>query len=157
MALEIARETDAQAKRGLIEALTARLPLWFGQPESNRHYAGQAEKLEGWTARRDGQGAGLLLVKRHGPASAEIYWLGVDPDHHRSGIGRALVERVERQLEDEGVKYLLVMTLHPDDPYEPYQRTRRFYEALGFAFVLTMDHGEEGVQDNLLACYLKLL
>lgn len=33
------------------------------------------------------------------------------------------------------------MTLHPDDPYEPYQRTRRFYESMGFAFVLSMDNG----------------
>jgi hypothetical protein len=29
-----------------------------------------------------------------------------------------------------------VMTLHPDDPYEPYRRNTRFYEAAGFQCVL---------------------
>ena len=27
-------------------------------------------------------------------------------------------------------------TLHPDDPYEPYRRTREFYQSMGFAYVL---------------------
>ena len=85
MALEVARETDPNLKRRRIEALTARLPQWFGRPESNRHYAEQAEILEGWVARRDGHDVGLLLVRRHAAVSAEIYWLGVEPDHHRAG------------------------------------------------------------------------
>lgn len=91
LTLEIVRETDPRLKRALIEALTARLPQWFGRPESNRHYAEQAEVLEGWAARRDGHDVGLLLVRRHAAVSAEIYWLGVDPDHHRGGVGRALI------------------------------------------------------------------
>jgi len=79
MTVEVAREADPRRRRGLLEALTARLPQWFGRPESNRHYAERAEALEGWVAHRNGQGVGLLLVKRHAAASAEIYWLGVDP------------------------------------------------------------------------------
>ena len=157
MAPEVARETDPNLKRRRIEALTARLPQWFGRPESNRHYAEQAEILEGWVARRDGHDVGLLLVRRHAAVSAEIYWLGVEPDHHRAGVGRALVEQVEGQLGKEGVRYLFVMTLHPDDPYEPYQRTRRFYESMGFTVVLSMDHGADRPPDDRLAYYLKLL
>lgn len=137
--------------------MTAGLGQWFGRPDSNRHYAEQAEALEGWAARRDGRDLGLLLVKRHAPASAEIYWLGVDPAHHRGGIGRALVERVGGRLREQGAKFLFVVTLHPDDPYEPYQRTRRFYESLGFAFVLSADHGADAPADDRLAYYLKLL
>jgi ribosomal protein S18 acetylase RimI-like enzyme len=157
MALEIAPETDSGLKRGLLETLTARLPQWFGRPDSNRHYAEQAESLEGWVAWRDGQGLGLLLVRRHGPASAEIYWLGVDPEHHRQGVGRGLAERVAGHLREQGVKFLFVVTLHPDDPYEPYRRTRHFYESLGFEFALSMDYGAERPPDDLLAWYLKLL
>jgi ribosomal protein S18 acetylase RimI-like enzyme len=155
MGVSIAREDDPAASRRLLEDFTTRLPEWFGQPESNRHYAEQAEILEAWTARIDGSARGLLLLKRHSAVSAEIYWLGVDPDHHRQGIGQALVGAVERRLRQGGLKYLFVMTLHPDDPYEPYRRTRAFYERLGFELVLTRD--PPGSSPNPLAYYLKPL
>jgi ribosomal protein S18 acetylase RimI-like enzyme len=148
MGVSIAREEDPTASRRLLEALTARLPQWFAQADSNRHYAEQAEILEGWTARIEGRAYGLLLVKRHSAVSAEIYWLAVDPDHHRQGLGRALITTIEHRLRQDRLKYLFVTTLHPDDPYEPYRRTRTFYERLGFELVLSREP---------LASYLKLL
>ena len=54
MGVSIAREEDPAASRRLLEALTARLPQWFAQTDSNRHYAEQAEIMESWTARIDG-------------------------------------------------------------------------------------------------------
>jgi ribosomal protein S18 acetylase RimI-like enzyme len=108
-------------------------------------------------ARRDGQAVGLLLLKRHSPASAEIYWLGVDPDRHRRGIGRALIEAAERQLRDEKTRFLFVMTLHSAVDYEPYQRTRAFYVRMGFSFALSTRDGPTGLSRNPLARYLKLL
>lgn len=155
MGVSVAREEDPAASRRLLEALTTRLPEWFGQPESNRHYAEQAETLDAWTARIDGSARGLLLLKRHSVVSAEIYWLAVDPDHHRQGLGRALVGAIEGRLRQEGLKYLFVMTLHPDDPHEPYRRTRAFYERLGFELVLTRD--PPGSSPNPLAYFLKSL
>ena len=153
----ITREADAIANRRFLEALTARLPQWFAQSQSNRHYAEQAERLESWLARIHEQPVALLLLKRHGPASAEIYWLGVDPERHRNGIGSALVDAVARQLEDEGARFLFVMTLHPDVDYEPYRRTRAFYEAMGFSLALRTDHGPLGASSDPLAWYLKTL
>jgi ribosomal protein S18 acetylase RimI-like enzyme len=137
MGVAIAREEDPAACRRLLEALTARLPEWFAQAESNRHYAEQAELLEGWTARVEGSARALLLLKKHSAVGAEIYWLAVDPDHHRRGIGQALIAAVEGRLRQDRLKYLFVTTLHPDDPYEPYRRTRAFYERLGFELVLS--------------------
>lgn len=148
MGVTIAREEDSAACRRLLEALTARLPEWFAQPQSNRHYAEQAEVLEGWTARLEGSARGLLLLKKHSVVSAEIYWLAVDPDHHREGIGRALIGAVEGRLKQDKLQYLFVATLHPDDPYEPYRRTRALYERLGFELVLSRES---------LAYYLKSL
>src|SRR5438045_1989340 len=148
MGVSIAREEDPTASRRLLETLTTRLPEWFAQPDANRHYAEQAEILEAWVARLDGSARGLLLLKRHGAVGAEIYWLGVDPDHHRQGIGKALVGVIENRLRQERVKYLVVTTLHPDDPYEPYRRTRAFYERLGFELLMSRDP---------LAYYLKPL
>lgn len=149
----IAREEDPAARRRMLEALTARLPQWFAQPDSNRHHAEQAEILEAWTARLDERVLGLLLLKRHSNVSAEIYWLGIDPDHHRQGTGRLLVGAIEAHLRRQGLKYLFVMTLHPEDPYEPYRRTRAFYERLGFELVLS----PPGSSSNPLAYYLKAL
>jgi ribosomal protein S18 acetylase RimI-like enzyme len=155
MDVAIAEEKDPKERRRVIAGLTARLPEWFGRPEANRHYAEQAEILEAWGARLDGQAVGLLLLKRHSAASAEIYWLGVDPQHHRRGIGRGLIRAVEDRLKQEAVRFLFVMTVHPEDPYEPYRRTRAFYEAIGFALALGVARSEPTA--NPLAYYLKLL
>jgi GNAT superfamily N-acetyltransferase len=155
MDISIAEEKDPGERRRIIASLTTRLPEWFGRPDSNRHYAEQSEVLEAWCARLDGRAIGLLLLKRHSAVSVEIYWLGVDPKHHRRGIGRGLIESIEHRLRQEGVRFLFVMTLHPDDPYEPYGRTRAFYEAMGFA--LALDVGQNRPSSDPLAYYLKLL
>jgi ribosomal protein S18 acetylase RimI-like enzyme len=157
MVVAIARENDAARSRRILETLTSRLPEWFAQGESNRHYAEQAESLEAWVARVGGRAGGLLLAKRHSSVSAEIYWLGVDPDHHRQGIGRALIGAVERQLREEKIKFLFVMTLDPDDPYEPYRRTRLFYERLGFELALSSGRALTASSADPLAYYLKPL
>jgi N-acetylglutamate synthase-like GNAT family acetyltransferase len=146
-------ETDRARKRELLEHLSALLPAWFGQPASNARYAQQAEILDGYVAEIDDVRRGLLLVKWTAPTSAESFWLGVDPTCHRSGVGRALVEAASEAARKRGVKYLFVATLHPDDPYEPYLRTRMFYEALGFAHVLEEQFPSDS--RNPLAHYLK--
>jgi len=129
-------EPNPARKRELQEHLSAMLPDWFGQPESNAKYAVQAEILDGYIAESEGVPRGMLLLNWSSPVSAEVYWMGVDPAYHRSGLGRALMAAAVEAAHKRGVKYLFVMTLHPDVRYEPYQRTRRFYEAMGFVYVL---------------------
>jgi GNAT superfamily N-acetyltransferase len=157
MDVTLAREEDPARNRRLLETLTARLPEWFAQAESNRRYAEQAGILEAWVAQVAGRACGLLLLKRHSSVSAEIYWLGVDPDHHRQGIGKALIGAVEHRLREEKIGFLFVMTLHPEDPYEPYRRTRLFYERMGFALALSSGDALAASSSNPLAYYLKLL
>jgi GNAT superfamily N-acetyltransferase len=129
-------EADPDRKRQLQMQLTAQLPEWFGQPDSNAKYAKQAEVLDGYVAEADRDPCGLLLLKRTSPISAEIYWMAVTPARHRQGVGRALVGAASEAAREGGAKYLFVGTLHPDDPYEPYRRTREFYQSMGFAYVL---------------------
>jgi len=155
MSLNVFLESDPGRKRELQERLTALLPHWFGRPESNARYAMQAEVLDGYVAERDGVRCGLLLLKWVGSVGAEVYWMGVDPTRHRSGIGRALIGAAIEGARRRGAEYLFVMTLHPDAPYEPYQRTRQFYEAMGFVHVL--DEHFPADPETPLAYYLKQL
>jgi GNAT superfamily N-acetyltransferase len=115
----------------------------------------QAEVLDGYVAMTDRVPRGPLLLKYHSAASAEVYWMGVDPTFHRSGIGRALMAAAVDGARARAVKYLFVTTLHPADPYEPYQRTRRFYEAMGFEYMLEEQFSAD--PDNPMAYYLKQL
>ena len=69
MDVTVTQEKEPASSRRLLEALTARLPQWFAQADSNRHYAAQSEILESWVACIGRNPAGLLLLKRHNPAS----------------------------------------------------------------------------------------
>ena len=146
-------QIDLTRKRALQQRLTAQLPEWFGRPDANAEYARQAEVLDGYVAEIEHDPCGLLLLKRSSASSAEIYWMGVDPKFHGRGIGRALVTAASEAAYKFGAKFLFVATLHPDDPYEPYQRTMRFYESLGFVYVL--DEQFPADPNNRVVYYMK--
>jgi ribosomal protein S18 acetylase RimI-like enzyme len=154
MEISVSIESNPQRKREIQQNLTALLPDWFGQAKANLHYAEQAEVLTGYVAHIAGEAKGMLLLKRSSPISGEIYWIGVDPKYHRRGIGRALVEAACEDARASGIEYLFVCTLHPSETHEPYRRTRQFYEALGFQFVLEEQFPKEG---NPLAYYMRRL
>ncbi len=59
----------------------------------------------------------------------DLYWLAVDPAAQGSGAGRALVRRVERELELRGARLLVVETSSRPD----YAHTRKFYAHAGYA------------------------
>ena len=79
-----------------------------------------------------GRIVGVCLVERHSEHSSEIHLLAVAREHHRRGIGRALMQRAELDLAREGQEYLLVKTLGATHPSPEYAATRRFYQALGY-------------------------
>jgi ribosomal protein S18 acetylase RimI-like enzyme len=65
-------------------------------------------------------------------AKAEITWLGLLKKHHRSGLGRKLLNALKKEMSQAGVKGIYVNTLGDSVDYEPYARTRAFYRAMGF-------------------------
>jgi GNAT superfamily N-acetyltransferase len=75
---------------------------------------------------------GVLLVDQRYPTSAEVHLLAVRRKHHRSGIGRTLLERVEDDLRAQGVRLLSVKTFGPSASDPDFDRTRAFYTACGF-------------------------
>jgi GNAT superfamily N-acetyltransferase len=113
--------------------LIAALPDWFGIPESNAAYLRNLGALRSWVALHDGDPAGAATLEPHFPGSLEIHFLAVQPDRHRAGIGRRLVERLEHEARARGGRWLHVKTLAPSHPDPFYARTRAFYAALGYA------------------------
>ena len=115
-----------------VERLLRDLPEWFGIPASNAAYVEAARTLPTWAATVDGEVIGVFVVRHHNPLAAEIELLAVAPAHHRSGVGRRLVDEVERAMVADGVRLLQVKTFGPSGESVEYERTRAFYAATGF-------------------------
>jgi ribosomal protein S18 acetylase RimI-like enzyme len=128
--------TSGEQDPGTVTRLLGLLPTWFGITASNEQYIGDARELPTYLARAAreprAQPVGVLLVRRHFPAAAEIHLMAVQPDLHRNGVGRALVEALEADLVADGCAVLQVKTQGPSHPDPGYALTRQFYAAVGF-------------------------
>jgi GNAT superfamily N-acetyltransferase len=123
----------------ICRSILAELPEWFGLPESNAAYEQAAEAGPAWLVRQDSQAIGLMLLKPHFADALEIELLIVRPGRHRAGAGRALIDQAETTARTEGRRFLTVKTRGPSLPYEPYERTRAFYLAVGFVALEEFD------------------
>jgi GNAT superfamily N-acetyltransferase len=110
----------------------AALPKWFGFPESVAAYVEAAESEPTVVATLEERDCGILTLRTHTPDAAEIIVMGVLPQHHRSGIGQAMLEAAESWLAGRDIGYLQVKTLSPRHPDEGYAATRAFYFGCGF-------------------------
>lgn len=110
----------------------ATLPTWFGVPESVEDYVDKADAHPTLVVSVRGEDVGILTLVVHTPYAAEIYVMGVVPEHHRQGIGRQMVEFAETWLRARDIEYLQVKTLSPRHPDPGYEKTRAFYFAAGF-------------------------
>ena len=131
------------------------LPEWFGIDRFTHEYVEAAAKFPNYVAVAVPEAApsggapapaieadggkipsedvlGVLLVDQRYPTSAEVHLLAVRRKHHRGGIGRTLMRRVEDDLRAQGVRLLSVKTLGPSASDPDFDRTRAFYTACGF-------------------------
>jgi GNAT superfamily N-acetyltransferase len=118
---------------GDVDRLLRSLPEWFGIEHSIQEYVDDARALPTYAVCDDaGAVVGVLLVRRHFPAAAEVHLMAVDRAWHRRGVGRALLRAAEAELRADGVRFLQVKTLSWSMPNESYERTRAFYLGQGF-------------------------
>jgi coenzyme F420-0:L-glutamate ligase/coenzyme F420-1:gamma-L-glutamate ligase len=121
--------TDPAERSRIAEVVLRDLPEWFGLEESTVAYIEAAATFPTFAVEPD---LGFLCVKQHTQQAAELYVMGVRHEHHRRGIGRALVEEGEAWCRAHGIRYFHVKTLGPSRSSRGYDATRAFYEALGF-------------------------
>lgn len=107
------------------------LPEWFGLPESTAEYIRTCRTLPLWAEYRDGKPVGFLSLRETSPYTAELHVMGVRKEYHRQGIGRRLFEAFRDYADSHGYEYLQVKTVDAGR-YPEYDRTRLFYESLGF-------------------------
>ena len=57
--------------------------------------------------------------------------MGVLKEYYRNGLGRALFEVAKKNAQKDGYSFMQVKTVKMG-MYEDYDRTNRFYQAVGF-------------------------
>lgn len=121
-------ETDRDDCRTLL----ASLPDWFGLEASNRAYIAALGSFPTAVAVDDDEIVGFAALEEHNPRSIELHVIAVAPDRHRQGIGKRLLDWAEEVCRERGAPWFHVKTRGPLTPDPEYEKTRRFYEAMGF-------------------------
>src|SRR5687768_14022145 len=132
VAHEIALRDQPTGSGPICRKILDALPQWFGIPAANDDYVAFSDNAPTIVASIDGEDVGLLTLQLHSPYAAEIHLIAVLPQHHRAGIGRAMLDHAERRLSNSGVEFLQVKTLSEKRPDVNYDKTRQFYLAQGF-------------------------
>jgi len=132
---------DPAHKSAIAREVLAGLPAWFGIPESTAAYVHGVADMPFLAAFASSQGVGVvepalatgfMAIKDHGRHASEIYVTGVLSEWHRRGIGREMVGLACAWLSTQGKRYLTVKTLAASRPNAEYDRTRLFYQGMGF-------------------------
>lgn len=100
---------------------------------------------------------GFTTIHKKSNYISEVSFMAVKREHHRQGIGSALVDRVTNDLRSQGIRLLEVKTLSADVDYFPYEKTRRFYEKNGFIHLDTIDPFPGWEPGSPCAIYVKIL
>lgn len=80
--------------------------------------------------RSDGRVSGYILwgLTWFTKWSYDLYWMAVDPDVQRAGLGTLLVREMERAMRAEGGRIVRIET----SSLPEYQKTRDFYRKIGY-------------------------
>lgn len=130
---------DNETKSVYTKEVLEKLPEWFGNKQALDEYVIEVAELTFWAAlNKDNTCVGFFAVKTHYGHTGDIFVCGVLPEYQHSGIGKTLYNMAEKYFIQIGCKYIIVKTLSDTIEYEPYARTREFYERVGFEPLITL-------------------
>lgn len=121
-----------KGREAICRDLLSQLPEWFGIQSALDAYAQHASRSVMFVAEVEGCVVGFVSLAEHFERNCEIHSMGVLPDQHRQGIGRALVEAVAQWAQENGFEFLSVKTLSGAHADLNYAQTRHFYKSVGF-------------------------
>ncbi len=107
------------------------LPDYFGIPEATSVYIQDSRGKIFLSADDENQPVGFLYLKETSKYTVEIAVMGVLPEYHRQGIGRTLITQAKDIAKQNGYSFMQVKTVQMGI-YEDYDKTNRFYQAMGF-------------------------
>jgi len=128
----IVEVVDKHLKKSYTEGILHKLPEWFGKEESLMDYVNQVADKPFFGAFKNGECVGFFSGRVHHGRTGEIVVCGIKPEHHRLGLGKGLLEKLEVHFTSKGCNYMMVKTLSDLHPDTHYGYTREFYEAVGF-------------------------
>jgi len=130
--MEMKEVSTAKEKSTICKAILNALPNWFGVPESIVGYIDSVKGKPFYKVIDEDKAVGFVSIKIHSPHTAEIHVMGILEKYHRKGIGRHLVQTCEAYCRTHHIEFLTVKTLDESNPDVHYQKTRLFYESMGF-------------------------
>ena len=128
--MTITEITDGKSE--ICDRILRALPDWFGIEQAIQEYVHNTVAMPMFAVSDGTEIVGFASLKLHNKWTAEIYVMGVLAEHHRHGLGRKLVDHCEAYLTAKGYRFLTVKTLGPSRECAEYERTRKFYESIGF-------------------------
>ena len=96
---------DRQEKKEISSSILEALPHWFGIQASRQEYINESSHFPFFAAMDESNPLGFISIKENNPYTAEIYVMGVLPDCHNQGIGRALVSSVLQWAKATGYEF----------------------------------------------------
>ena len=119
-------------KAQICEEVLRSLPEWFGIEKAIKNYIEDARSRPMFIAREGDALAGFVSLTLHNEFTGEIHVMGIKKEFHRKGIGKKLLAYTESYLRKKKFEFLTVKTLSPSKKSGEYDKTRKFYIAMGF-------------------------
>ena len=139
--INIKRINNKQERAKIVRDILCKLKPWFEDEKAVDDYVEnvQDEMVKFWGAFSEERCVGFLSVIEHYNRAGEIYVCGVEQKYAGQGIGTKLCKTAEEHLILQDFDYMIVKTLSEKSAYEPYSKTRHFYEKMGFVPLITLN------------------